>query len=330
MKLHNIIAVGLVALAGFSYAQQSAAKQTGLVALVADNKGKSGRVLVKGASGKDTYVYYDKSREQDMQRKTSTLGLFFLQSPADLVEAERALNARDLAAARTQLGAVKEKYKGFQGLDRNPSERAAVLELECAISQLDFAGLKGLVGSFPHKDWLGADDKAKLFAAEILAKACTGAAVADVEAEVKKLMGTEVGKALCGDCYGWLQYAIAYSTAAAIPAAELEGGISEANVAAANKAIDAYCQAGVASHGGTMELPIDAMTRAQALLWAMPGVKDYAAKAVPMGKEKWNAAPANFRDAVALAYMLKNVWGTANPTIDAAAKLYFNTQAGQE
>lgn len=329
MKLHNIIAVGLAALAGFSYAQEPA-KQQSLVAMVADNKGKAGKVQVKGASGKDTYVYYDKSREQDMQRKTSSLGLFFLQSPPDLVEAERSYNSRDLAAARTQLAAVKEKYKGYLGLDRNPAERAAVLEVECAVSQLDFAGLKTLVNSFPHKDWLGADDKIKLYAAEVLAKAGTGASAADVEADAKKILDSEGGKSLNGDCYGWLKYAVAYATAAAIPAAEIEATISEANVAAANKAIDAYCQAGVSSHGGTMELPIDAMTRAQALLWAMPGVKDCAAKAVPMTKDKWNAAPANFRDAVALAYMLKNVWGTSNPTIDAAAKLFFNTQATQE
>ena len=124
-------------------------------------------------------------------------------------------------------------------------------------------------------------------------------------------------------------FAKAHATAAAITPDELAGTISEGNLAAANAAIDLYCQAGASSHGRAMELPVEAMTRAQALLWAMPGVKDYAAKGA-MDAGKWGAAPANFRDAVALAYMLKNVFGASNETIETAAKLYFNTQAGKE
>lgn len=330
MKLRNIIVVGLAALAGFAGAQQPAAQQ-GLVAIVqVSEKSKPTKVLVKGAAGKDTFKYFDRSREEDVQRKTTGLKLFFLQTPVDMAEAERAFTARDLSAARTQLAAVKKKYNGYLGLDRNPAERAAVLELECAAAQLDFAGLKSLVSSFPHADWLSAEDKGKYMAASILAKSGTGAAVADVDAEVQKLMGSGVGKTLNGICYGWLKYAQAYATAAAIPAAEIDGSISEGNAATAHKAIDLYCQAASSSHGAAMELPVDAMKRAQALLWAMPGVKEYAAKAIPMDKKKWDGAPANFRDAVALAYIVKNIYGTTTPAIDAAAKLFFNTQAGKE
>ncbi len=330
MKLRHLIVVGLAALAGFAGAQQPA-KQQGLVAVVqVSDKSKPTKLLVKSAAGKDTFVYFDRGTEQDVQRKTSGLKLFFLQTPADLAEAERALTSRDFASARTQLAAVKSKYQSYLGLDRNPAERAAVLELECAVRQLDLAALKTLVSSFPHADWLSAEDKGKYMAASILAKAGAGAGAPEVEEEVKKLMGSAIGKTLNGDCYGWVQYAIGYSTAAAITAEELSGTVAEANLAAANKAIDAYCQAGISSHGGDMELPIDAMTRAQALLWAMPGVKEYAARGAAMDAAKWNGAPGNFRDAVALAYLLKNVFGTGGETIDAAAKFFFNTQAGKE
>lgn len=329
MKLRNIIVVGLAALAGFAGAQQPA-KQQGVVAIVqVSEKARPAKVLVKGAAGKDTFIYFDRTREEDVQRKTTGLKLFFLQTPADMAEAERSLTARDLTAARTQLAAVKAKYKNYLGLDRNPCERAALLELECAASQLDFNGLKTLYATFPHADWLSPEDKGTYLAAGILAKGTTGGTLADVESEVQKVMGSGVGKTISGSRYGWMKYAIGYATAASIPAAEIEGTISEANVAAANKAIDAYCQAGTASHGSEMELPIDAMTRAQALLWAMPGVKDYASKAGQMDRGKWDAAPANFRDAVALAYMLKNVFGATNATIDAAAKLYVNPQEGK-
>lgn len=326
MKLHNIVAAGLVALTGVAYAQ-SPAKPQGLVAVVqANEKSKPTKRLITRADGKDTYVYYDSSEETEKKVKVGKGGVFFLQTPKEFVEAERSLNARDFSVARTQLAAVKSKYAAFIGLDRNPAERAALLELECAVRQLDFVGLKGLVGSFPHADWLSPEDRAKVLASKILANACTGAAAADVETEVQKLLTSNLGKMLNGSCYGWLQYAIAYSTAAAIPEAEISGTISEENAPVAHKAIDAYCRAGVASHGGAMELPTDAMVRAQALLWAMPGVKEYADKVGAMDKKKWDAAPANFRDAVALAYMLKNVFGSSNATVDAAAKFFLNTK----
>lgn len=330
MKLRNILAVGLAALAGMSYAQEPA-KQQGLVAVVqVSDKSKPSKLMVKGASGKDTFVYYDRGSEADVQRNAAKMKVFFLLTPEDMVAAEQALNAGDLEDARAKLGAVKAKYKGFLGLDRNPAERAAVLEIDCAVRQLDFAGLKSLLGSFPHPDWLSAEDKGKYMAAQILAKACTGTPLAEIEASAKELLDSGVGKTLNGDCYGWVRYALAYATAAAIPAEEIAGTISEGNLAAANKAIDLYCQAGASSHGRDMELPVDAMSRAQALLWAMPGVKEYAAKGKDMDSRKWNDAPYNFRDAVALAYILKNVFGATGETIEAAAPLYFNTQAGKE
>ena len=330
MKLRNIFAVGLAALAGLSQAQEPA-KQQGLVAIVQVNeKSKPGKLVVKSASGKDTFVYYDRGTEQDVQRNASKMKLFFLQTPEDMVEAEHALAAGDLDQAATKLAAVKDKYKGYLGLDRNPAERAALLELDCAARRKDFESLKRLAGTFPHADWLSDQDKRKVMSARVLAKACTGGAAAEVEADVKALLEDKGAAMINGNCYGWLQYALAHVTAAAIPAEEIAGTISEGNLATANKAIDLYCQAGASSHGREMELPVDAMTRAQALLWAMTGVKEYAAKGGAMDAGKWGAAPANFRDAVALAYMLKNIFGAGNEAIDAAAKLYFNTQAGKE
>lgn len=330
MKLRNIFVVGLAALAGLSQAQEPA-KQEGLVAVVqVSDKSKPGKLKVKSASGKDKFVYYDAGSEQDVQRDASKMKLFFLLTPEDMVEAERALSAGDLSEAATKLAAVKEKYKGYLGLNRNPAERAALLEIECAVRRLDFNGLKVMAGGFPHAEWLSDMDKRKVMSARILAKGCTGAPLAEVEADIQALLSdAKTAPMVNGDCYGWLMFAKAHATAAAITADELAGTISEGNLATANAAIDLYCQAGASSHGRAMELPVEAMTRAQALLWAMPGVKDYAAKGA-MDAGKWGSAPANFRDAVALAYMLKNIFGASNETIETAAKLYFNTQAGKE
>ena len=337
MKLYNVLVVGLAALTCFSDAQQSRRgarsqgrqpaqpaqqaqprQQQGLTALIQTNRdNRPRRMVIKGANGKDTVVYYDRSTEQDVSLNVSRVKLFFIQTP------------EDLAAARTQLAAVKEKYKGYVGLDRNPSTRAAMLEIECAVRQLDFAGLNQLVNSFSHPEWLTTTEVATYMAAKILAKAMNGAALTDIEADVKKLLDSEPGKTLNSSCYGWLQFAIAHAMASAVPADEIAGTISEGNLAAANNAINAYCRAGLSSHGRDMELPVQAMIRAQAMLWAMPGVKEYAARGAAMDAAKWNGAPANFRDAVALAYMIKNVFGGTSETVEAAAKLYFNSQAGR-
>lgn len=333
MKIHNVIAVGLAALAGFVYAQQPDSKGLPAMIQVSEKDPKVGKLLITGSigTGKDVaFKYYDASQEAEVSRKAGGVALFFLLTPQDLADAETALKLGELASARKQLGAVKEKYKSFAGLPRDPSQRAALLEMECAIRQLDFEGLKGVLRSISNAEELDAENKGKYVAAGVLAKGATGAALADVEAEVKKIMSSGVGRALNGSSYGWLQYAIATATAAAIPAEEISGTISEANVATASKAIDAYCRAGVSSHGVDMELPLDAMKRAQAMLWAMPGVKEYASKGAAMDASKWNKAPFNFRDAVALAYMLKNLYNVSTETVDAAAKFYFNPSASRK
>jgi len=328
MKLHNVIAVGLAALAGVAYSQEAAApKGLPAVVQVSEKNPKMGKMMITGSigSGKDVaFKYFDASQEAEVSRKVSGVAVFFLLTPQDLANTETALKLGELDSARKQLAAVKEKYTAFAGLERNPSERAALLEIKCAIRQLDFEGLKGVLRSVPNPDQLAPEDKGVYVAAGVLSKGTSGASVADIEADIKKIMSSGVGRALNGSSYGWMQYALATAMAAAIPAEEISGTISEGNAAAASKAIDAYCRAGVSSHGVDMELPIDAMKRAQAMLWAMPGVKDYASKGASMDAGKWNKAPGNFRDAVALAYMLKNLYGASGETIDAAEKFYFN------
>jgi hypothetical protein len=86
-------------------------------------------------------------------------------------------------------------------------------------------------------------------------------------------------------------------------------------------------------HGSHKAVPADALSRALALLWAMPGVKEYAAKVTPpMDKTKWNPAPADFRDAAAMARYIKTMYpaanGAADPLVDKVDAYYFNAKAG--
>ena len=77
-----------------------------------------------------------------------------------------------------------------------------------------------------------------------------------------------------------------------------------------------------------MEIPVDAMHRAFSILWAMPGVKEYMPKAKKMDKKTWDAAPCNFRDAVAMAFLLRNVYAPKlkDEAISTAVGFYYNDQ----
>jgi len=333
MKLFNMIALGLAATAGAAYAQQEPA-QTQVRAYVQFERSRPTVLSLKKANGKDKFVYT--VQDQEMQGNADKCKLFFIQTPADLASAIRTLKERDFASARKQLAAVKGKYAAWQGLPGDPSTKAALLELECAVRQLDLEGLKGLVSSFPHADWLEGEDKLQFAAARVLAGVSDdpAAAVGAREKAEGLLKNETIVSAINSRAYGWLKYAIGRSYAAEIPAAELSGTISEANVQKANLAIDNLCQAAMSSHGADMELPVDAMRRAQAILWAMPGVKDYANRIGKMDRRRWSDAPANFRDAVSLAYLIKNVYdsdnGKKDAALDKAASYFFNAKSAQD
>lgn len=320
--------LGLAATAGIACAQQQAAPVQ-IKAYVQFDKGKPAIIAPKQANGKNLFIYV--AQDQEMQGNAAKCKLFFIQTPADLVAASKTLKDRDFAAARKQLAAVKAKYAAWQGLPGDPSTQAALLELDAAIRQMDWEGLKGLVASFPHPDWLESSDQVKLEVARVLSGISTDpAAAATLQASAEAVLKNRE-KVLNSRDYGTLKYAIGLAQASQIPAEEIKETISEGNVQKANLAIDTLCQAAMSSHGSDMEIPVDAMRRAQALLWAMPGVRTYANNAGKMDRKKWNDAPADFRDAVALAYLIKNVYApdSKDATLDRAASFFVNTKASQ-
>ena len=97
--------------------------------------------------------------------------------------------------------------------------------------------------------------------------------------------------------------------------------------------VDKLCQAVISMHGAQKGMPVDALDRALKLLWAMPGVQDAAAKAAkPMDKKAWGKAPADFRDAVALAHYMKTLYpapaDAPNALADQLDAYYFNAKKG--
>ncbi len=315
MKSLNMLALGLAALtAAPMVAEAQEAPKTKLQAYVMIGKGAA-RVPVVNATGKDKFIFIHE--DQQMQMDVAKCNMFKLITPADFAEAMNAYRAGDLADARKKLGGVKAKYAEYVGLPGNPATEAALVELDCALRQLDWAGAKGLVDGFAHPDYLGDADKATLAVAKVLGNISDAPGGLEPQKEaVAALLKSETGKKLSLADYGRLRYALARAYEAEVPAEQLAGTVAPEQAPDLIKAVDNYCQAAVSTHGAAMEIPLDAMQRALRILWAQPGVKEYAAGGKEMDKARWGAAPVNFKDAAALAHLLKQVY-----TADAAAAL---------
>lgn len=332
MKAYNLVALALASLAGVSGLAMAQQKVGGsqVKAYVQFDKGKPMNIALEPKQDGTKFFYMDKNTEQVMGADATKCDLFYIQTPADYAAAAKTYAGNDFDAARKQLAACKDKYQAYKGLPGNPCVKAALLELECAIRQMKWDDLKSLVASFPNPASLEYTDKALYEVAKIMSKVSDNpGALEDIKAAVEAV---KADKYMNSTQYGWAMYALGRAYAAQVPAEQLEGTIAESKLAEANTAIDTLCQAAVSSHGAYMELPVDAMLRTVRLLWAMPGVKDYVAQANNMDVNKWNSAPHNFRDAVALAYLIKNVYAPEikDGTIDRLAKFHVNTLEGKE
>ncbi len=315
MKSLNMLALGLTALiAAPMVAQAQEAPKTKLQAYVMIGKGAA-RVPVVNATGKDKFIFIHD--DQQMQMDVAKCNMFMLITPADHGAALNDYRAGDVASARAKFAAVKTKYAEYLGLPGNPSAEAAMLELDCALRMLDWAGAKALAEGMRQPGYLSEDAQTTLAVAKVLGNIADAPGGLEAQkAAVAAVLQTEGGKKMSLANYGRLRYALARAYEAEVPAEQLAGTVTAEQAPDLIKAVDNYCQAAVSTHGTAMEIPLDAMQRALRLLWAQPGVKDYAAGGTEMDKARWNNAPVNFRDAAALAWLLKNVY-----TADAAAAL---------
>lgn len=331
MKTFNLIALAMMAASSLALGQQDAAAANKVKAYVQLDKGGVGLLTLDGANG--SVFQYTNAQEQKMQIDATKCKLFYINTPDDLAAAMKTYSSKNYDAARKQLAACKSKYMPYAGLPGNPSLTAALLELECAVKQLDWDGVKAIASSFPTKGVNKADVGMilNIKAAGILGNVSDDPAAA--EAQIKaadELLNNKGAMKQCGSSvYGRLKYAQGRALASQIPAAELAGTISADNAAKASEAIDVLCQAAMSSHSADRELALDAMQRAQAMLWAMPGVQDYANHNPKQDANTWGSAPHNFKDAVALAFILKNVYGVEDAKLNRAASLFFNTMEGK-
>lgn len=341
MKLTNVIAL-VSAAAGLATplsAQQPAQQPLSLTVYAQmGSKPSYYRLLPPATVAKNVIVVSaiptDKNPEPEVkQMDARKFKVLVVQSPADLVSATRAYNAGNLAEARKQLKAVRDKYAGFVGLPGNPALKAARMELDCLVRLMDWNGVAELVESTPGKSFLEPEDRVVLEAARLLSLVSDDAATAAArQKEIERFLADSKSKSINSEVYGWLKYALGRAIASGLSEEELQGGISADHAQLAAKAVDAYCEAFASSHMRSTEIPVDALTRAFNILWAMPGVKSYALSNKQMTEEKWNAAPSDFRDAATIAYMLGNIFsvGTKDSNMQRAASLHFNALKGKK
>lgn len=325
MKSLKIIGFALAALSCVPYAEaQQAPKLTAIVQT--DPGSKPAPIALERSDGEGTFFYMQKGTDQLMQARAASCSMFVIQTPADMAKALRDYYGGDLADARKGFAAVKKKYASFAGLPGSPGTLGALYEMVCAARMLDLAALKTLSASIPGEKALNAVEKGQVAAARILAMVDdTPASFAPIQQAVEALTKT-AGVRLDSEAYGWTRYALGRAAAATM-------SVANDKAKSANAAIDFYCQAAMSMHGSQKQMPADAVKRAMNLLWNMPGVQDYAAKAPkPMDKKSWFAAPADFRDAVAMAHYYKAIYdsgtGATDPLVNQLDAYHFNHLKG--
>lgn len=333
MKLRNISALALAAVMGFSFAcaQDSEDTAVKLQANVHLPNEKPTMLNLLKSDDQGMFYYMKRGTSDMMAASPSSCRLFFIQTPQELADAIADYQEGDIAAARKKAAACRKKYAAFQSLPGNPCSVGAVYELSCAVRLMDWADLAKLVESFPSEKSLTAPQQARMAAAAIMAN------ISDDAASYKKqqkaiselLKDKKFASGLNSEVYSWLRYALARASAARIPADKQGATLSAEDAVIANDAIDNYCQCAMSAHGLNMEeIPADAMLRAMKLLWVMPGVQEFATGATaPMDAKSWGSAPPNFRDAVVMAYLLKNVYGPKkqDEMVAKLAEFYYNT-----
>ena len=332
MKSIKTIGLALAALTcvPFAEAQESSAKLSAYVSIPGAG---TGIIALERSDGNGTFYYLQKGTDQLMQAKAASCKMFYIQTPSEMANALREYYSGDHAGARKAFASVKKKYASYAGLPGSPCTLAALHEMTCAARMLDIAAVKTLSADIPGASVLNATEQARVDAARVLAMvndqpdSLEGIRTAAEETAKKH------GRNMDTESYGWMRYAMGRAAAAQVPADQLQATIAEDKVKAASEAVDYFCQAVISMHGSHKEMPADALNRALGLLWAMPGVKEYAGKVTPpLSKDAWNKAPADFRDAVAMARYIKTMFPAegkdANPLVAQADAYYFNAKKG--
>lgn len=329
MKSFKYIGLALAAFSCVQFATaQEAPKLTAYVQVPGSKKIEA--LKLERGDGNGSFFYMQRGTDQLLSAPASSCKVFYIVPPAEMTSALNDFYGAETADARKGFASVKKKYAAFAGLPGSPATQAALNEVTCAARMLDLPAVKALAAAVPGEKALNPCEAARIAAAKVLGESGdTPDALGKVKAALDALTKDKaMMRNMDTECYGWLCYAEARALAAQIPADQLAGTIAADKAKTASEAVDKYCQSVMSMHGAQKGMPADALTRAMNLLWAMPGVKEAAAGAAkPMDKKAWAKAPADFRDAVALAHYIKTLY-TADALAEQLDAYYCNALEG--
>lgn len=249
----------------------------------------------------------DGSEPVDIAVSKSTA--FYMMQPNELKRAIELYQDGKLEEARKYASASKKKYIMVAPLAHNPATTAALLELECAIRLLDFAGVKEIVASFPQRAALEPKEATGVDISELLGL-IADQKWADIISKGTPLLAKQKGMPL--KQIAQLNYAMGVAKAAQFDAATLSSEDDKVRLAALkqyNSILDNLAVSIVAEHNASPELVGAAILHSLDLYAKSPAVIAYLKEigAAPVSIKMSEEAPQNLKDAAGLSYIYSNI-----------------------
>jgi tetratricopeptide (TPR) repeat protein len=290
MKRFSILLLaGVFSLSGLAFGQ-AAEQQPSLRTRVKSSDLPSGGatdIFVVGGN-RGTILYKLNTVQVDpMQLPFNKFEYFYMMEPPEYLSALESFQNNKLQEARAKFAAFKDKYKAILAVPDNYVQKAAFLELECAIEMQDWPAVAALYKAFPRQATPPAEMIVSLEAIEPLSK-LDAKAWADVISATGTMQKQKNKWSLKDSAR------IAYAR-----------GVALAATGKPQEALDEFARTIVAEHGAYSPLASAALLQSVDILAADPKVVEFM-KHEPQ-KSNFAKAPQAFRDAAAFVYLHKNV-----------------------
>lgn len=222
-----------------------------------------------------------------MQLPYSQFDCFYMMEPPEYLSALESYQNDKLQEARAKFAAFKDKYKAIVAVPDNYVQKAAFLELDCAIDMQDWPGVASLFSSFPKQATPPTEMITVLEAVEPLSKLESKAW--DEIISSSTALQKQKNKWSLKD-----QARISYAK-----------GVALAAKGETQQALDELARTIVSEHGAYSPLASAAILRSVDILAADPKAAEFIKQHPDKGA--FNLAPQALRDAAAFVYLHKNV-----------------------
>lgn len=234
---------------------------------------------------------------------------FYMFEPEDFLSAKESFQNDQFREARAKFSKVKARLAPIMGLEDGYFQAAALLEIDAALSLLDWAAVKELTAAFPRQSPLTEEMKLDMAIYDLFGKLADQAYDQIISSATTLLAGKDK---LSLDQTARLHYLM---------------GVAQEQKNNASEAIDDLALSIVGAHGGNRELAASAIQHSLDIYMKNPKLADLLKK-VNLGEVDASRAgnvPQEVKDAAALVYLYKNVLfpdRVLNPKFDWLLKFY--------